>query len=248
MALAGTVLLLLLAPAIGSFLAVLVDRLPRGEDVVSRASRCRGCKTRIASRDLVPLLSFIWLRGRCRRCGNAIPGWLFLFELGATGAAGLTVLRAATLWDAWVSALILWLLMALAASDLIRFRLPDALTAALAACVLGACFATGQLAPALTGAALGAGSFLALRLGYKALRGREGLGLGDVKLMVGLGALSGPLALPWLVLWAALIAMVATVFAALKRGKDVRGDLAMPFGAALCAAAAMIWLFEMTLI
>lgn len=248
MALAGTVLLLLLAPAIGSFLAVLVDRLPRGEEVVSRASRCRACKARIAPRDLVPLLSFLWLRGRCRGCGTAIPGWLFMMELGALGLAGLAVLRATTLWEAWTSALILWLLMALAASDLIRFRLPDALTAALAASVFGATFASGQIMTALWAAALGAGSLMALRLGYKAFRGREGLGLGDIKLMIGLGALTGPLLLPWLVLWAALVALAAAIASAWYRGKDLRGDLALPFGTALCASAAGLWVLGLTLI
>lgn len=248
MASVSTVVLLLLAPAIGSFLAVLVDRLPRGEDVVSRASRCRACKTRIAPYDLVPLVSFLWLRGRCRRCDAAIPGWLFQMELGALGLAGLAALQASSPWEAWTSALILWLLMALAASDLIRFRLPDALTAALAASVFGATLANGHIVAALWGAALGAGSFMALRLGYKLLRGREGLGLGDIKLMIGLGALSGPLSLPWLVLWAALVALAAAVVGARLGGKDLRGDLALPFGTALCASAAGLWLFGATLV
>jgi leader peptidase (prepilin peptidase)/N-methyltransferase len=93
----------------------------------------------------------------------------------------------------------LWLLIALAMSDAVWMRLPDGLTAAAAvlALLLAAQPAGIRLAAALWGAVLGAGSFAALRWGYFVLRGRMGLGLVDVKLMVGLGAFCGPLALPF---------------------------------------------------
>ena len=97
---------------------------------------------------------------------------------------------------------------------------------------------------ALAGGLLGAGSFLVLRVGYKALRGREGLGLGDVKLMAGLGALTGPAQLPLLVLIAATGALAITLF----KHRNLRGDLALPFGAALSGAGAPLWLFEKTLL
>ncbi|SMX40810.1 prepilin peptidase [Maliponia aquimaris] len=244
MTLLPTVLLLLIAPAVGSFLGVLVDRLPRGEDAVAAPSRCRTCKARLGLRDLVPLLSYPLLRGRCRQCGAALPGWLWLIEIAATGAALLAVLKGGTDWQVWTSAGLLWLLLALAASDLLWFRLPDALTAALAALCLGAALAQGVFLAALGGGLIGAGAFLALRAGYKALRGREGLGLGDVKLMAGLGALTGAAGLPLLVLIAALAALATALLA--RRG--VRGDLALPFGAALCGAGALLWLLEKTLI
>lgn len=244
MTLLPTVLLMLLAPAAGSFLGVLVDRLPRGEDVVRAPSRCRTCKTRLGLRDLVPLLSYPLLGGRCRHCGAALPGWLWLMEIAATGLALLAVLRGGTDWQVWTSALLLWLLLALAASDMIRFRLPDALTAALAALCLGAALAQGTLLAALGGGLIGAGAFLALRAGYGALRGREGLGLGDVKLMAGLGALTGAQMLPLLVLVAASGALIA----ALVSRRSLRGDLALPFGAALAAAGGLLWLMEKTLI
>lgn len=236
-------LLLLAAPAVGSFLAVLVDRLPRGEDVIRRPSHCRACDTRLGTRDLVPLVSYAVLRGRCRTCQTPLPGWIWLMELGALGLATLAVMRGGTTWEIWCAAGILWLLMALAVTDLIWFRLPDALTAALAAVCLGVAAAQGQIWAALAGGLLGAGAFLALRVGYKALRGREGLGLGDVKLMFGLGALTGPADLPLLVLIAALGALSVTL---ITRGR-LAGHVALPFGAALCAAGALLWLFEKTL-
>lgn len=244
MTLVSSLFLLLAAPAVGSFLAMLVDRLPRGEDVVTAPSRCRSCQIRLSARDLVPLLSFAMARGRCRACAAPLPGWLVLMELAALGLAGLALLRGGDLWQVWTAAGMLWLLLALGVCDLLWFRLPDALTAALAALCFGAALASGQGMVALAGGLLGAGSFLALRVGYHALRGREGLGLGDVKLMFGLGALTGPAQLPLLVLIAALGALVATL--ALHR--DLRGDLALPFGAALTAAGGVLWLLEKTLI
>ncbi|WP_300532570.1 A24 family peptidase [uncultured Mameliella sp.] len=240
----STLLLLLTAPAAGSFLAVLVDRLPRGEDVVTAPSRCRACKTRLGLRDLVPLLSYPLLRGCCRHCGAPVPGWLWLMELAALGLAGLALLRGGTVWEIWCSALLLWLLLALAVSDLRTFRLPDALTAALAALCLGAALAQGLFVWALAGGLIGAGSFLLLRIAYAALRGREGLGLGDVKLMAGLGALTGPAQLPLLVLVAALMALAV----ALLRHRAPKGDMPLPFGTALCVAAALLWLLRETIL
>ncbi|MEO0372279.1 MAG: prepilin peptidase, partial [Pseudomonadota bacterium] len=78
-------LLIMLAPAIGSFLAVLVDRLPRGEDVVRARSGCRECATPIAPWDLIPIASYIALRGRCRICAAPIPAFHLYVELLALG-------------------------------------------------------------------------------------------------------------------------------------------------------------------
>lgn len=236
-----SVLLLALSPAIGSFLGVLIDRLPRGVGVVRPRSACRSCGTRLAARDLIPILSFAAMRGRCRHCGAPIPPVLLYTEIAALGAAVMAVILAAVPAAAWLIAVVLWLLWTLAVIDLLHLRLPDPLTGALAAAAALWALLFGDPGGALTGAALGAGSFLALRLGYRALRGREGLGLGDVKLMAGLGALTGPWDLPLLVLIAALLALAG---AALSGGWQARR--ALPFGTALAAAGALVWLWQLT--
>ncbi len=234
--------LLLLAPCIGSFLGVLVDRLPRGEDVTRAPSACRACGTRLGWRDLVPLVSFALLRGRCRQCGAAIPAWHLYLEIAATGAGVIAVLLGQGPAAMLLIAGVLWLLLALAVADLIWLRLPDVLTAALLGlALLWVWQSGGDVVQALLGAALGAGSFWAIRVVYRALRGREGLGLGDVKLMAGLGALVGPLGLPQMVLLAALLALAA---AALQAG-PLRATRPLPFGAALCASAALWWLLAL---
>ena len=212
---------MLLSPAVGSFLAVLADRLARGESVIWPGSHCRSCATRLAVRDLLPLLSFALTRGRCRHCGAAIPPWHLYMELAALGLALMALALGGSGVEIALTVLILWLLLALAVWDLLWFRLPNALTAALALMALA--WAIGgqaalipppphpllphTLGEALLGGGLGAALFWVLRIAYRRLRQRAGPGLGDVKLMAGLGALTGVWLLPHLMLLAALLAL-----------------------------------------
>jgi len=249
------VLLLLVAPAAGSFLNVLIDRLPRGEDVVRIRSACRGCGARLTFRDLVPVWSFIALRGRCRTCGSAIPAWHLYVEIAAPGLVLLALLAGngsvgGSAGVIWLTALTLWLLLALGVGDLVWLRLPDALTLGLACLALALAaltdgYGSGPALPAAAlGAILGAGSFQALRWSYAALTGREGLGLGDVKLMAGIGALAGPAALPVVVLIGSVLALVPALARAALRHQPPARTARLPFGAALCAAAFVYWLWR----
>tara|TARA_R110002049_G_scaffold44333_3_gene129871 strand:+ start:117358 stop:118104 length:747 start_codon:yes stop_codon:yes gene_type:complete len=240
------VFLLLISPAVGSFLAVLVDRLPRGENVISKPSACRGCGVRLRSGQLVPILSFIRQRGSCHSCATQIPAWTLYLEILALGAAVLAVIAGGGMHSIALSALFLWLLIALGACDLIWFRLPDALTATLAGiALLMATMPDGMgLSTAMLGAAIGAGSFAVIRWAYQILRGREGLGLGDVKLMAGLGAFAGPWDIALLVLLAALLALGLALAYQRGSGQGVQADHPLPFGSSLCAAAALLWVIN----
>ncbi|MCK4387480.1 MAG: prepilin peptidase, partial [Dehalococcoidia bacterium] len=75
----------LLGLAVGSFLNVCIDRLPRGESILNPPSHCQACQHHLAAKDLIPLFSYLWLRGRCRYCQATIPKRLLWVEL-ATGA------------------------------------------------------------------------------------------------------------------------------------------------------------------
>lgn len=237
------VLLLLCAPAVGSFLGVVIDRVPRGEDVVARRSACRACARPLAPRDLVPVLSFVARRGRCASCGAAIPPWLLYTELAATGAALVALAAGGGPLQVLLNAGLLWLLLALAVSDLQWLRLPDVLVASLGLLVAAHVILFADPGAAALGAALGAGSFWGLRAGYRRLRGREGLGLGDVKLMAPLGALTGPWDLPLMVLLAALVALAAALILGARAGHTLDAAQPLPFGAPLCAATALVHLF-----
>ncbi|WP_283424439.1 prepilin peptidase [Shimia sagamensis] len=238
--------LLLVSPAIGSFLGVLVDRLPRGENVVSRRSFCRSCGEQLNIGDLVPVLSFVWSKGRCRHCDSSIPPWVLYLEISAIAVAGFAVIASDTEATMLLTAVFLWLLLGLAVSDLLWMRLPDLLTVLLFVFGLIASMGPGGsgVEMALLGAALGAGSFLVLRIIYHALRGGEGLGLGDVKLMAGLGAFAGPFDLPLLVFGGALLGIL---WGAIRhRRGDNLGQQSIPFGTALCLAAVLLWLGRVT--
>lgn len=180
--------------AIGSFLNVVIWRVPRGESVVSPPSACPGCGARIAPRDNVPVLSWLVLRGRCRACSAPISRRYPLIELGTGVVFALVAWRFADL--AWAMPAYLYLAaiaVALAAIDLDVRRLPDAIVLpgypVLAALLAVASWGTGDW-PALVRAAIGAGALIAFYL-VPALFG--GMGLGDVKLAGLLGA-----ALAWL--------------------------------------------------
>ena len=252
---AWALLLILLSPAIGSFLAVLVDRLPRGESILWPGSTCRSCDTRLGLRDLLPVLSFLLGRGRCRHCGAIIPSWHLYVELAAIGLALLALALGGPSVAIALTALVLWLLLALIVCDLLWFRLPDGLTAVLglAALTRAGLVPMGQVPPpahpllpnslseALIGGAIGCVSFWLIRIFYQYIRNRLGLGLGDVKLMASLGALVGPWLLPHLVLAASLMALSAAAGMALLRRRALSGTRPLPFGAALSLAAALIW-------
>lgn len=242
-----SLLLVLLGPFVGSFLAVLADRLPRGESVVLARSHCRSCHFDLPFRDLIPIWSYVMRRGKCRFCGASIPPWLLYTEIAATGIAILSVLANSDPVLAWLDAVFLWLLLTLAVTDLTRFRLPDLLNGILLAVAMLLSLLPGGIGPeaALIGVLAGVGSFWALRFAYHRLRGVEGLGLGDVKLMAGLGAYAGPLDLPLLVLLAALAGLTGgLIFHLTGRARSDApplGKRALPFGASLCGAAAVLW-------
>ncbi|WP_425099664.1 prepilin peptidase [Tropicibacter sp. S64] len=247
----AAVLLIVLAPFVGSFLGVLVDRLPRGEDVVTARSACRACGQVLGPRDLVPILSFALSRGRCRSCGRILPAWLLYMEISALGLAVCALAAGFQGVALWLNAGLLWCLLALFACDLLWFRLPDLLNAALLVLALGVAALPGGpgVLPALAGAALGFGAFLLIRLIYRRMRGREGLGLGDVKMMAGLGAFAGPFDLPLLVLLASGGALCLVVLHRLHAGRG--GPLAtdrLPFGAALAAAAGVVWVVRAAMV
>ena len=247
------VFVVLAGPASGSAAALLADRLPRGEPVAFVRSRCRSCGRVLGAAELVPLVSRLWLGGRCAGCGAAIPAWLWQAELAGLGLGLGAALTGAGAGQVLLGAAVLWCLLALALADLRHFRLPDVLTSTLFVLALGlAALGDGaawpgwpeRIAGALAGAALGAGAFAALRAGYRWRTGREGLGAGDVKLMAGIGALTGPAALAPVTLVAGVSALAVAGLRAWRRGRRLRRDARMPFGAFLALSAALVWLLS----
>lgn len=225
-ALAGAIL--------GSFLATLILRWPQGRSVLRGRSACDGCGRTLGARDLVPMLSALASRNRCRTCGARIDPLHGRVEAGCAliGAAalGLSPDPGGIGW-----ALLGWLLLTLAILDWRHYWLPDALTLPLAflGLTIGLWSGEATLTDRVVGAVAGYGALLAVAIGYKAVRQREGLGLGDAKLLGALGAWFGWQALPFILLLASLLGLAVMLALGRARSATVR----VPLGAFLALAA-----------
>ncbi|WP_158746988.1 A24 family peptidase [Acidisphaera sp. L21] len=222
------ILVLALAPFIGSFVGVIVRRLPIGLPIALDRSRCEHCHRTLSLVDLVPILSFLWLRGRCRQCGTRISPMHLGLELAAIAVATSAILVELDPAILWVDCVLGWTLLALACIDWTHLRLPDVLTLPL---LLAGLAATAALDPGLASdhAAAAAVGYLALRLlgwAYQAWRGREGLGGGDAKMLAAAGAWVGLEGLGPTILIAALMGITVTAL----QGRGLRANTVVPFG------------------
>lgn len=241
-------ILIILGLIWGSFLNVVIHRLPREESLVRPPSRCPNCHRPIRPWENIPLLSYLFLRGKCPGCRRSISIRYPLVELSG-GAAflfaghmyGLTLHAAMT-------ALFLLILIALALIDLEHMILPDELTLGGGALFLLYSFINPYLSPLSAFlSALGGGLILtALFFFYLKVRKVEGLGFGDVKMMILLGAFMGPEKLIVTVLLASVLGLLVGVFLILFRGKNLQ--MALPFGTFLSLGAILSILFSQAIL
>jgi leader peptidase (prepilin peptidase)/N-methyltransferase len=233
---------LLVAPFVGSFAGVLALRLPEGRGVVRGRSACESCGAALGPLDLVPLVSWLFLRGRCRHCGTAVGLFYPAVEIGALAVpawAG-AVVPPEMLWP---SCLLGWTLLALAAMDQVHGILADALTlplvlAGLATAWIG--FPTA-LPDHAVGVALGFGAFRLVSWAYRRLRRSEGLGLGDAKLLAAAGAWVAWQGLASVVALAALSGLALAALRA-SAGRSLGRAERIAFGPHLCLGAWVVWL------
>jgi len=223
--------------AIGSFLNVCALRWPEDGSVVSPRSRCPGCGSGIGWYDNVPVLSWLLLRGRCRRCGEGISVQYPLVELATALAWGGMFLLHGLEWEALRGALFLTILLGITISDARFYIIPDQFT--LGGLVLGLllAFVTPAIgwAQALIGAAVGLGLlWFVAWAGEKAFK-KEAMGGGDIKMMAMVGAFLG---------WPGVL---LTVFLGSFLGAAIFGPISLktgklvPFGIFLAAGAAVAY-------
>jgi leader peptidase (prepilin peptidase) / N-methyltransferase len=234
---------LLAAPFVGSFLGVLIIRLPLRAPVALARSACAHCGTRLGALDLVPLVSFAVFRGRCRYCRAPIGLFYSAVELAAAAVALWVVLVDSSTDRVWVDCGLGWTLLALAWIDWTDFLLPDVLTLPLVLAGLASTltFDSGALTDHCLAAILAYLSFRGLAAAYRRLRGRDGLGGGDAKLIAGAGAWCGLAALPLVVLGSALLGLLAALGLALT-GRSMTSTTRIPFGPCIALA---FWLVRM---
>jgi leader peptidase (prepilin peptidase)/N-methyltransferase len=221
---------------IGSFLNVCIYRLPRRESIVFPASHCTTCNRQLAWYENVPVVSWLVLRGRCRGCGSRISVMYPLVELttsvvfaGGVLVYGLSPLLVVRL--AFGCALIVLFMI-----DLQHQILPNAITLpGIVAGFLASLFLPPGWLSSLIGILAGGGILWALAEAYYRLRGIEGLGMGDVKMLAMIGAVLGwPLMLLTLVVASFAGSLVGVGLMAFGRGGM---QAALPFGTFLALGA-----------
>jgi leader peptidase (prepilin peptidase)/N-methyltransferase len=222
-----------LGAIVGSFLNVVVHRLPRHESLVSPASHCPRCGTPVKPYDNIPILSWLLLRGRCRSCGEPISPRYPLVE-GLTGVLCVgAVLAHDTVAGIALSIALILIVVPAALIDLEHRIIPNRLTAlgAVLAIVLGTALdPTGELERLIAGIA--AGGFLLLA----ALAYPGGMGMGDVKLAGVMGLFLGRAVAPAILIALLAGVLVGAVIIARKGAHEGR-KTAVPFGPFLALGA-----------
>jgi len=226
----------LVGACIGSFLNVVIHRLPRGESIVSPRSRCPGCGRAIPAWENIPVVSYILLGGKCAGCGGAIS-WRYpaIELLTATGFAAIALLDGPT-FPLPRDLLFFSLLVPIAFIDIDHRIIPDELSlGGLAAGLLLSFLPGGDWKGSILGALLGGGILFATAFLYEKIRGAEGMGGGDIKLLAMIGAFLGWRGTLVTIFFGALLGATGGILAMRKGGEGLK--TAIPFGPYLCIAA-----------
>ncbi|MCB0417152.1 MAG: prepilin peptidase [Bdellovibrionales bacterium] len=226
----------------GSFFNVVILRLPAEQSFWGGRSHCMKCGKRIAWYHNLPILSFIWLRGKCAECGEKISHQYWMVEL-ATGLLFVWVYLNTGLTVNFVGYTVFSsLLLVISVIDLHHRIIPDELSLGgmVAGFVFSFLWTETSWVHSLVGILLGGGVFLAVALFYEKVAGREGLGGGDVKLLAMIGAWLGFQSILLVILISSAVgSVVGVVYMIWKKG-DLKS--AIPFGPFL-ALGAMICAF-----
>lgn len=232
------ILLAVFGLAVGSFLNVVIVRVPAGESLLTPPSKCPQCEHEIAPRDNIPVLSWLLLKGRCRSCGQPIPAGYPLVELANAVLWVVMGLRFGTDVAVIPYALLCSVLLVLSVIDLELYILPNAITypsilvSAVAIPVLSVATSDdvgGSILWAYAGGLIFAGILLVTLLAWELIVHKEGMGMGDVKLALLLGMWLG-----WLHPVLPLMALIASSVIGLIVGVGVlavrRESRPFPFG------------------
>ena len=234
---------LLLGQVVGSYLNVVVHRLPLGLSTVRPASRCPGCGARIRPWDNIPVLGFVLLRGRCRDCQAPI-GWRYPAIEASTGLLFVAALaRFGPSVQAWIAALFISLLLLLAFIDLDHYILPNRLTypGLVVGLLLSPLWERTTAYSSLLGAALGAAVILLFNGLWWVLRKVQGFGVGDAKMLAMIGAFLGPVGVAVTLVLASLLGAATGILLMLRRRVGIQSKL--PFGTFLTVGALVTLFF-----
>lgn len=229
---------------IGSFLATLILRWPEGRSVITGRSSCDHCGHQLRARELIPVVSFLIQSGKCRQCGSKIASDHVAIEMAAALIGGLALFAAPDV-QGLAGAGFGWLLLTLAALDVKHHWLPDRLTVilALSGLLASLLIVSPTFLDRLTGGLAGYAALAIVAAAYKYIRGRDGLGGGDPKMLGAIGCWLGWQALPLVILGASLVGILVAISWRL-RGESVTRESMLPLGSLMAVAAFPIWLYQ----
>lgn len=262
--------MLVLGLVVGSFLNVVIYRLPvmmerawrrdcdalAGKeaapaerfDLVLPRSRCPHCGHQVMALDNIPVLSYLLLRGRCRACGAGIALRYPAVELLSGILTVVTTLHFGPTWQGMFAVLLTWALIALSFIDFDRQLLPDSITLPMLwlGLLLSLFGVYTDSHASIVGAAAGYLSLWSIYHTFRLLTGKEGMGYGDFKLFALFGAWLGWQSLPLIILLSSAVGAVIGVGLILLRGRD--RNLPIPFGPYLAIAGwiALLWGEQLT--
>lgn len=273
---AFTLSALVLGLLVGSFLNVVIYRLPlmmerawraqcqellgtfeppssaaKGEEsfnLITPRSRCPHCGHAISALENIPVISYLWLRGRCAGCGKPISARYPLVELTTALFSGITAWHFGFGWAAGAALLLTWALIALTLIDYDHQLLPDDIT--LPFLWIGLLLSLYGLftdsASSIVGAVAGYLSLWSVYILFKWATGKEGMGYGDFKLLAVLGAWMGWQALPVIIVLSSVVGAAVGITLILFRGRD--RNIPIPFGPYLATAGwlALLWGHDIT--
>ena len=215
---------------IGSFLNVCIYRLPASKSIVHPRSMCSNCGTLITAYDNIPVLSYLWLKGRCRHCQIKISIRYPMVELlGGLFALG-TYLKFGLTLEALIYYLFFAALLIVTFIDIDHRIIPNVITLP----GIPICFAASFALPTITykeallGILIGGGSLLLVAWVYSLITKKEGMGGGDIKLLAMMGAIVGWQGVFFTIFLASLVGTLAGLAAMLQSRKGMK--LAVPFG------------------
>ncbi len=231
---------------VGSFLNVCIARMPKDESVVSPPSHCPVCKTPIPFYDNIPLISYIYLRGRCRFCGERISPRYFIVEFLMASFSVLLLNRLGLGPAFFVNFVLVAALIVITFIDLDVRIVPDVISLpgiglGLLSSVIQYLWPMGYLSnlpspfSSLLGIIVGGGSLLLVAWVYQLFTGVEGMGGGDIKLLAMIGAFLGWPSIPVALFFASLTGSAVGLIFMLRKGVDSK--YALPFAPFLCLGA-----------
>jgi leader peptidase (prepilin peptidase)/N-methyltransferase len=226
--------------ALGSYANVIITRLPREDPIFTKWSHCPHCRSNLSWQDKIPLLSYFFLKARCRFCGWPIP-WRYpaVELLGGVLAAGLW-LKFPGSPELLVYGPLVFLLLVLAFLDLECWWLPNVFTYAgiILGLILAPAFGQISFFDAAAGAVSGWLFLESIRRGYRRFTGRDGMGGGDAKLLALIGAFLGVAMLPWICLISAGLGLIAGTILAWRNRSGLLTPI--PYGPFLILAAIIV--------